>query len=207
MAAGEDFTHFEATLKRAAAALREAGIEFALAGSLASWARGGPESRHDLDFLVRPGDAERALAVLEEAGMRPERPPEDWLYKAWDGDVLVDVIFEPSGLDVDEALARAETLSVIALRIPVLALEDLLVTKLMSITEHRLDFSSLLRISRALREQIDWPDVRSRTNASPYARAFFTMLEALDVLPDAGRAAPPAERPRVEVIGAPGPPR
>ena len=37
-----------ATMKRAAAALREAGIAFMLGGGLAIWARGGPERDHDL---------------------------------------------------------------------------------------------------------------------------------------------------------------
>src|SRR5207249_1308653 len=70
------------TLKRAAAALRDAGVPFLVAGGVASWVRGGPRTDHDLDFLVKPDDAERALAVLAETGMRPERPPEEWLFKA-----------------------------------------------------------------------------------------------------------------------------
>ena len=38
----QPFGQIEHALKRAAAALREAGIPFLLGGSLASWARGGP---------------------------------------------------------------------------------------------------------------------------------------------------------------------
>src|SRR3954471_1055097 len=98
----QPFSDMEATLKRSAAALREAEVPFLLGGSLASWARGGPESRHDLDLMIRPRDVGRSLAALEEAGMRPERPPEDWLVKAWDGDTLVDLIFCPKGMVVDD---------------------------------------------------------------------------------------------------------
>ena len=50
-----------------AAALREAGVPFLLGGSLASWARGGPETRHDLDLMIKPEDAERALEALGDA--------------------------------------------------------------------------------------------------------------------------------------------
>ena len=64
----------EASLKKAAAALREAGIPFLLGGSLASWARGGPETTHDLDFMIKPEDAERALEVLCDAGMTRRAP-------------------------------------------------------------------------------------------------------------------------------------
>ena len=42
--------------------------------------RGGPESDHDLDFMLKQEDAERALDVLSREGMRPEKPPEGWLY-------------------------------------------------------------------------------------------------------------------------------
>lgn len=75
------FARIELALKRSAAALQRASLPFMLGGSLASWARGGPETRHDLDLLVRPGDAEGAVAVLVAEGMRTERIPEDWLSK------------------------------------------------------------------------------------------------------------------------------
>ena len=58
-------------------------MPYILGGGLAAWARGGPPTEHDIDFFVREDDAERALAALDAAGMRPERPPEDWLLKAW----------------------------------------------------------------------------------------------------------------------------
>jgi hypothetical protein len=184
----QPFAEIEHALKRAAAALREADIQFLLGGSLASWARGGPETRHDLDLIVRPEDAERGLAALAEAGMRPERPPEQWLVKAWDRDTLVDLIYCPKGLPIDDdVFARGEELSVLGMEIPVMALEDVMATKLMSLTEHSLRYEGLLQIARALREQIDWDAVRARTAQSPFARAFFVLLEGLDILP----AAPP----------------
>ena len=153
----QPFAEIEHALKRAAAALREADVPFLLGGSLASWARGGPETRHDLDLMIKPEDVERSLEALTEAGMRPERPPEDWLVKAWDGDTLVDLIYCPKGLPMDdEVIARGEELSVLGMEIRVMALEDVMATKLMAITEHSLRYEGLLQIARALREQIDW---------------------------------------------------
>lgn len=172
------------TLKQAVGALRDAQIPFALAGGIASWARGGPPREHDLDFFVKPEDADRALAALAEAGMRPEKPPEGWLYKAFDGDVMVDLIFEPaSGPVTGEELERAEELEVQATRMRVLAATDILATKLLALKEHDVDYDSVLEISRALREQVDWDDLRARTEHSPYAKAFFTLVEELGVLP------------------------
>jgi hypothetical protein len=171
------------TLKKTAAALRDAGIPFLVAGGVASWVRGGPSTDHDLDFVVKPDDAERALAVLAEAGLRPERPPEEWLYKAYDGDVLVDLIFNPAGLVItDELIARGEEREVEAMTMRVMRSEDLLVSKLMAMTEHTINYRSCLEIARSLREQIDFDDVRERTESSPFGRAFFVIAEGLGIV-------------------------
>ena len=171
------------TLKKAAAALRDADIPYLVAGGVASWVRGGPSTDHDLDFLIKPGDADRALAVLEEVGLRPEKPPEEWLYKAWDGETLVDLIFCPAGLDVDDELIdRGEEREVEAMTMRVMRPEDLLVSKIMAMTEHTINYRSCLEIARALREQIDFEDVRRRTEDSPYGRAFFVIAEGLEIV-------------------------
>ena len=170
-------------MKKSAAALRDAGIPFVLAGGMAAWARGGFGTDHDLDYLVKPADAERALEVLVANGFRPERPPENWLVKAWDGETLVDLIFSPSGLEVtDEVIERSDEIEVWAVRMRVMRPEDILVTKLMALTEHTLDYESCLEIGRALREQIDWEYVRGKTVESPFARAYFTLIEGLGIL-------------------------
>jgi predicted nucleotidyltransferase len=179
---------FEESLKKAVAALREAGVPFLLGGSLAVWARGGPETHHDLDLVIKPEDAERALQVLADAGMRVEKPPEEWLYKAWDGDILIDLIFAPRGLDVtDEVIERSELLHVAGITIPVMAIEDVLATKLMALHDHQLDYESLLTTARAVREQIDWESLRARTAESPYAKAFFTLCDELGIVPAGAR--------------------
>ena len=199
--ADHSFPTIEATLKQTVAALRDAGVPFLLGGSLASWARGGPETRKDLDFMLKREDAERALEVLSEAGMRPERPPEEWLFKAWDGDVCVDLIYEPRGLEIDDdALARGEELHVLGITMPVLSVEDLMTTKLMALGEHALDYTSVLQIARALREQIDWTSVRERTAHSPHARGFLCLLEELGVIAHAAPADRGVHHARVRVV-------
>jgi hypothetical protein len=192
-------TEITETLKRAAAALRGADVPFALAGSVAAWARGGPSPCNDLDFAIAEADADRAERALADYGMRTERPPEGWLLKAWDGEVLVDLIWDLEGLGAPEdLLARAHELSVQAVRMPVLDLNDVVVSMLCAFDEHELDFSGGLAIVRALREQIDWREVRERTAHSPYARGFLALLEALEIVSPApaGRAG----EPRVRVI-------
>lgn len=187
-----DFDGLLETCKRAAAALRDAEVPFLLGGGLAVWARGGPETEHDLDFMVKPEDAQRALEALAAVGFRTERPPEEWLYKAWDGDLLIDLIFDPAGNPIDDAMfERADDLEVQAVAMKVMALEDLMVTKLLAMREHELDYDDVLEITRALREQIDWDTVWRQTSESPYARAFFFLAEQLDILSER-RASPSA---------------
>jgi Uncharacterised nucleotidyltransferase len=192
-----------ATLRKAAAALRDAEVPFALAASVAAWARGGPHPSNDLDVAVRPEDAERALAALEATGMRGERPPEDWLLKAWDGGVMIDLIWDFEGLPpVEELLQRADELSVEAIPMRVLTLEDVLVSRLSAMGEHHLDFAGPLALARALRERIDWEDVRRRTAGSPYAHGFLAMLDALGIVAGAERTAGGATaHAQVRVVG------
>ena len=179
----ENFPEIIDAMKRAAAALRDAGIPYMLGGGLAAWARGGPPTEHDVDFFVLPADAERALEALVETGMKPETPPEGWLLKAWDGETLIDLIYSPRGGDIDQGyFDRAEDMEVSAQRLPVASLGDVLATKLLALNEQDPDMTSVLEIARSLREQIDWEFVRARTAESPFARAFFTLVEELGIV-------------------------
>ncbi|WP_205696810.1 nucleotidyltransferase [Conexibacter sp. SYSU D00693] len=190
MAYDDQAEHLIPTLRRSIAALRDADVPFALGGSVACWARGGPAPYHDVDLMVPPNRAEEALAALGAAGMRTEKPPEGWLYKAFDGDVLVDVIFEPTSITIDEACIEAcETVNLQAMECKALPLEDVFVSKLNALDELNLDFSGLLAIARPVREQVDWSDVRERTSESPYARAFVRLAEDLGVVPAAAEPA------------------
>jgi hypothetical protein len=171
-------------LKRAVGVLSAADIPFALAGSMACWALGGPPSRHDVDVAIRQCDAERSLEALEADGFTPERPPESWLVKAWADDVLVDLIWHPMGLQVtDTVLKAARMVNVDGMEVPALAPTDVLTSKLLALNESHLDFEGLLAIVRGVREQIDWPELRRRTEDRPLARSFLYMAGELGLTP------------------------
>jgi hypothetical protein len=175
-----DFETLLDAMKRSAAALRDAGVPFMLAGGLASWARGGPPTEHDVDFMLKPVDIDQATTVLEVAGFEVEQPPEEWLRKARWGPAVVDLIHRPVHLEVDdEMLGRAEELEVQAVSMPVMAAEDILLTKVLALSEHHADFESVLEVGRALREQIDWDALRARTAHSPFGRAYLVLAEGL----------------------------
>ncbi len=176
-----DFETLLEAMRKAAGAFRDAEIPFVLAGSIAVYAHGGPDTDHDVDFLVKPADAERALEALGQAGFRTHKPPEGWLYKALDpAGAMIDVIFCPTTGPVDDALLeRADVVEVHAIHVPVLSPTDVLASKLLALREHNLDFAPMLEIARSLREQIEWDDLRERTSGSAYAKPFFTLVEEL----------------------------
>lgn len=180
----EEFERLLAAMKKAGGALNDAGVPFVLGGGLACWARGAPRTEHDVDLLVKPEDAERAQETLARAGMRTETPPEGWLLKAYEDGVLIDLIFDPHDGPIDDGtFERAEELEVHAMRMKVAALEDVLVQKLLALREQEPDFSSVLELARALREQVDWGEVRERTQGSPFAKAYFILLDELEIVP------------------------
>ena len=177
--------HFEQILgamKVAAAALRDGGVPFALAGGLAVYARGGPPTEHDVDFLIRQEDAERAVELLAGAGFRAERPPEGWLYKVFDqDDAMIDLIFAPNSQPerVPAMLERATDIEVYAITLPVMTATDVLESKLRTLKEHEANYDDVLEIARTCREQIEWERLRASVDDSPYAKAFFTLADEL----------------------------
>ncbi|KUI48212.1 hypothetical protein AU198_19580 [Mycobacterium sp. GA-1199] len=168
-------------LKRAASALRAQGPDFALGGSYALWVFGGPEPVHDVDFVVAEPDTEKAAATLEEAGFRVERTPEDWLFKACvEDDFVIDVLHRLNGVPVDkESILAAEEYDVLAVRMRVLAPTEVMREKLNSLNEHHCDFAALLPAVRAVREQLDWEQLRVETADNPFASAFLMLADRL----------------------------
>ena len=175
-----------AVIKKTVGVLNQAGIPFALAGSMACWALGGPPSRHDVDLLILHEDADRVLEALETAGFRVEHTPEGWLAKAWHDDILVDLIWAPMGLEVTaEVLAAARPVNVDGVPVRALAPTDVLTSKLLALNESHLDFEGLLAIVRGVREQVDWDELRRRTDDQPLARSFLYMAGELGLTPEA----------------------
>jgi Uncharacterised nucleotidyltransferase len=173
------------TLKRVAAAMKQAEIPFALGGSFAVYAHGGHSSDHDVDFLIREQDKDRTLEELAAAGFEVEQPPEDWLVKVFDEGRMVDLIYRPVESPVTDATLRDSVqLSVEAITMPVISATQLMIHKLLSYTQHHCDFATGLPVARSLREQIDWERVHQETAKSPYAEAFLLLLDRLDVVPD-----------------------
>src|SRR5436309_2221139 len=97
---------FAGVMRDAIAAIEGARVPYVLIGGVGSASIGRPRWTHDIDILVAPIDAGRALDVLGRAGFETERTNEHWIFKAWRADVVVDVIFRTVGdIYLDEPMA------------------------------------------------------------------------------------------------------
>ena len=122
---------FLRVLGEAMETLATAGIRFAVFGGFASAIYGRERTTTDVDFFIRPEDAQPALEALAAAGFDTLEYDEEWLYKAMKEGVLVDLIFmAKGGIYMDpEMLDRARDEAFDGVPLKVLAPEDLVVMK------------------------------------------------------------------------------
>ncbi|AGZ51067.1 hypothetical protein PJK45_17725 [Mycobacterium kansasii] len=177
---GGPYPGLRESLRHAASALKEHGPRFALAGSYALWAYGAPEPSHDVDIVVADADAPAAATTLADAGFLIERPPEDWLLKAHNGEWVVDVLHRVNGEPVGPAdLDDAEERVVLAISMPVLPPTTVFTQKLRALTEHHCNFADLIPAARAVREQLDWDHIEKATDDNDFAAAFLMLAGRL----------------------------
>ncbi|MFF8726871.1 hypothetical protein ACF073_10300 [Streptomyces sp. NPDC015171] len=173
----------EAT-KQIGALLKRAGHPFALAGSVAVYAHGGSRYlQHDADFAVLPDHADAVAGTLREAGLTVRTPPEDWLLKTTCHGQNIDIIFALAHQPVTrDMLDRAHVLPVDSVLMPVLSPTDLIRSLISAFSEHYCDFGAVLPVARAVREKVDWDEVRATCGAEPMPAAFLFLLERLHVI-------------------------
>jgi predicted nucleotidyltransferase len=148
--------------------LDSAQIPYAVIGGMASAGFGRPRWTHDIDILVRPEEAERALAELDAHDFRTEMTDHRWLYKAFKHGVLVDVVFRSTGgiyLDA-QMLEHVKETRLQGMRVRVVPPEDLLVMKAVVHDEggprHWHDALGLIASGR-----LDWSYLQGRALRAP----------------------------------------
>lgn len=113
-------------------------IPYALIGGFATKSMGRPRVTHDIDFFVRPDDANQVLEVLESRGFSTQKRDPFWLFKAWKEDILVDIIFKSSG-DIyfdEEVQSHVRRMSYLGRFVNAISPEDFLVIKAAAHQEH-----------------------------------------------------------------------
>jgi predicted nucleotidyltransferase len=162
-------------LRAAVGAFESGGVPYVLIGGVGSASLGRPRWTHDIDVLVAPVDADRALDTLAAAGFDPERTNPHWIFKATMRDVVVDIIFRTVGdiyLD-DEMLAHAQRAEFCGVAARVAAPEDQIVIKAIAHDEqsarHWNDALSLIAST-----EIDWDFLLERAERG--ARRVLSLL-------------------------------
>lgn len=164
----EDQERFRKVLAEAQDALDDAGLLFAVMGGVPSSVYGRPRWTHDIDLFLRPHDARRGLEIFAKAGFETERHNDTWLYKAYKGGVLVDVIFKAEGdiyLD-SEMASRIREIEYEGVRVKAVSPEDLVVVKTVVHKEDtsRYWFDALSIIART---PLDWDYLLWRARVAP----------------------------------------
>lgn len=140
--------------------LDDAGVPYLLGGAVALNAHSGVwRDTKDLDIFLRPHDAERALATLRAADFSTETVYESWLGKAWREDVFVDIIWRNANalFPVDDSwFLREESVHLFGRDIPVVPLEEFLVSKMLVMGRYRFDGADMLHVLFARAADIDW---------------------------------------------------
>lgn len=182
-AGGADRRRFLEAVDLVSALLDDADIDYAVVGGLAVAAWGRPRWTHDLDLMLEPDRAIRALRVLEDAGFETEETDPLWLFKAWTEEVIVDLIFCTVGqiyYDRQMSARTAET-DLLGRRLRVVAPEDLIVIKAAAFQEdspyHWFDALTVLA-----RQDLDWDYLLARAQQQPRrVLALLVWADSLDV--------------------------
>jgi hypothetical protein len=175
--------------RRVAEEAREAGVLFAFGGAFATAVYTGElRNTKDFDFYIRPQDREAMVAATARAGLRDhfDRLPYDrsWIYRASDGDVLVDAIWAMANqrAEVDSSwLTRGPLVEIRGYQVRAIPIEELIWSKLYVLQRDRTDWGDVLNLVAAQITSIDWNHLLDRlADDAPLLTAALSVFAWLD---------------------------
>jgi hypothetical protein len=150
----EDFR----VLHEACAALDAAGIPYMVGGGTAVVIWGRDRRTKDFDLFLNRDVTKRAMTLLAQAGFTTSDTEKSWLYKAWRGDVLVDLIVEVRGnvRITDQTLLHARMVEQHGYTFRIMGPEDVVYRKIVCLTEGRPDWHDAMSIIQRQGDDFDW---------------------------------------------------
>ncbi len=152
-------------LKQATNVLESNNIDYIVFGGIAVWAYGRRRKTHDIDLLIRQGDAKATLEALSDAGFITEETDHRWLYKATLDQSDIDLIFKAKGgiRLTPEILERQQQLEIGGYHFRVIDPENLVILKILATKEMRpADWYDALSILEKTRN-FDWNYLMSKS--------------------------------------------
>lgn len=149
--------------------LDSAGIKYVVGGGIGVWAYGRKRFTKDLDIFVRKGDSEKTLELFLENGFRTEKADKRWIFKAYKGDTIIDIIFHlQRGLEIDqEMLGRAKEELLEDVKFKIMSPEDIIILKVSLLKELRPDWHDATSIIEGLNGKLDWDYFIERASFNP----------------------------------------
>jgi len=149
---------------------RSLGVTFAFGGAFATAVYTGElRNTKDFDFYVLPSERETMMEATRRAGLADhfERLHYDrsWIYRASEGDVLVDVIWAMANqrTEVDASwLSRGPRVEIRGERLCAIPIEELIWSKLYVLQRDRTDWGDVLNLIAAQAGAIDWKHLLNR---------------------------------------------
>lgn len=145
-------------LREACDALDATGIPYVIGGGTAVVEHGRNRRTKDFDIFLNREVLEPAMRALVHASFTTSDTEKRWLYKAWRGETLVDLIVEVRGgirID-DEVMRRAVIVEQYGHPFRLMGAEDTLYRKALTLTEGRPDWHDGISIIDRQRGQLDW---------------------------------------------------
>ena len=140
--------------------LIEKKIPFILAGAFALYAYTGIQrNTKDLDVFLPAEHVRSALLALNAKGLRTEVRDGLWLAKAHKDPYFVDLIFANPNKEIQIDMGwirRSTTVELFGMSIPLIALEELIISKIYVARMDRFDGADICHLIRGSKGQLDW---------------------------------------------------
>jgi hypothetical protein len=141
-------------------ALLEAHVPFILAGAFALYAYTGIQrNTKDLDVFLPAEHVKKALLTLGARGFRTEVRDGLWLAKAHKDIYFIDLIFANPNKEIQIDMGwvrRSRRAQVFGMTVPLLALEELIISKLYVTRRDRFDGADIAHLILGSKGQLDW---------------------------------------------------
>ncbi len=167
-----------AILHTACAALDAAGVPYVIGGGTAVVQYGRNRRTKDFDIFLNREVLPRAMDALSRIGFCTTDTEKQWLYKAWQGETLVDFIVESRGrvrID-DEVMLRARMMPLYGYTFRIMGPEDTLFRKALTLTEGRPDWYDGISIIDRQRDALDWTYLLYRAQWNPRRMLSFLLF-------------------------------
>jgi hypothetical protein len=140
--------------------LLKARVPFILAGAFALYAYTGIQrDTKDLDIFLPAEHVRTALLTLSAKGFRTEVRDGLWLAKAHKKPYFVDLIFANPNKEIQIDMGwvrRSRRAEVFGMTVPLLAIEELIISKLYVTRRDRFDGADIAHLILGSRGQLDW---------------------------------------------------